>query len=86
MSTNDKYRSVFKRVETDDEFRARLRAMSIYSVVVETKATRIGYYGIPVSYVDRKFYSLVDLKGEALDDAVWSARKLQRRIVEDVTK
>jgi hypothetical protein len=54
----EKVRSCFKRLETDAEFRARMKAAGIWW--------------------DLSWSS------ERLDAEAWSARKMQRRIVEDV--
>lgn len=57
------YKKVFKRLETDKEFIARL-----------------GSEGMWLRYWQR------DYTGEALDEAVWSTFRKQRRIIEDVAK
>lgn len=78
----EKYRAVFKRLETDEELRAR--AAVVY-VVIERKTTHYSYYG-PYESTERVYKYLSDLTGKALDDALWEGKHMQRRIVEDVTR
>lgn len=84
----DKYRAVFKRLETDEELRARVREAhgNITYITVERKITRHGWYGVPYEDTERTSERLDSLTGTALDDAVWSAMKMQRRIIEDVSR
>jgi hypothetical protein len=79
--TLDRHR-VYKRVETDDEFRARVPGQVI---MVETKRKVTSWYGFVHEETAREPVRVRDLSGEQLDDAVWNALKMQRRVVEDTT-
>lgn len=87
--TTDKYRAVFKRLETDEELRARVREAhgNFTYVVVERNFTYVaGWYGLEYEDTERTSERFNDLGGASLDDAVWGAWKMQRRIIEDVAR
>lgn len=78
----EKYRAVFKRLETDEELRARA---AVRYVVIVRKEVHYSYYG-PYETTEHVYKYLADLSGAALDDALWEGKRMQRRIVEDVQR
>lgn len=101
MSANDKYRSVYKRVETDAEFRARVFPGFTYVAVYpperrkneralayrhRVRRTGEGDYEFERRLKYGEAVRVDSLTSEQLDDAAWRACKLQRKLVEDVTR
>lgn len=78
---------VYKGLETDAEFLARVRerAPGTY-ITFERKVKRKGWYGVDYTDTEQDIARVADLAGERLDDVAWLALKMQRRIVERSTE
>lgn len=85
MSREPDYKrgTLYLRLETDEEFRARLRAQGVTSLVVETKVERSSFYGGTYVDIERKAVMLANLRGAELDECAWAGIKVQRKLVED---
>lgn len=68
----------YYRLETDEEFRARLGRKVL---AVPKTVERFGWYGVPHKDTIAEPHLVRDLAGEALDEAAWLALKMQRRLI-----
>ena len=73
---------MFKRLETDEEFRARAFVDHLV-VTYEYNEMVDGHYGLKFPEKRRAAVLVRDLSGANLDDIAWLVAKTQRRIVED---
>ena len=69
----------YKHLETDEEFRRR--APGTY-LAFDRKVKQQGWYGVEYEENVRECLRVADLRGDDLDEAMWLALKMQRKIVE----
>lgn len=96
----ERHRTIYKRLETDEEFRERLQTTSYTVVMVLPDPQRQGedyaQYRMRTKWMGETDFQwitrvttkapvrIATLHGHHLDDAIWEALKIQRRIVEVV--
>lgn len=71
----------YKRLETDDEFRERLRArtgaIAMYSIEVDVD----NFFGGTCKTREYRSSFVANLSGEQLDQVAWDAERMQRKLV-----
>jgi len=80
----ERTKTIYKRLETDEEFRARVFAKNLAIAEDSSPQRRGETFSEYARRVTPKVVHIADLHGEKLDEAVWYTCKMQRRIIEVV--